>query len=327
MTDRVTITGVGLAVPGLRQVDELLLDASLSSDVTVDPAARLGRRGLAYKDEATRLALCAVHEALGDAGLPSARLQDDTPVGVVVSSNFGNLDTVCRTVDTIHSGSASDLSPMDVPNASSNVIASTIAIRYGCRGVNLMLCSGATSGVDALVAAVRALRAGRAARVIVAGVEPMNAIVTRLAAASAAPDGLRLGGGAASVVLEWADDARRRGARIRGTIEGYDEVDDGLALAAALRPGDLWLLPNQAWPCARAAAARLRRSLQPGVEARDLSRVVGEVCGALGVIQCAAACVWLADGSGARADRRALITAGGSWGDATASLLVGAPCV
>jgi monoamine oxidase len=38
---------------------------------------------------------------------------------------------------------------MDLPNASSNVVASSVAIRFGLRGPNLMLCNGATSGLDA----------------------------------------------------------------------------------------------------------------------------------------------------------------------------------
>lgn len=54
----------------------------------------LGRKGLLYKEPATRLALCAAHRALGlpDGARPDVPLDPGT--AVVAASNLGNVATV-----------------------------------------------------------------------------------------------------------------------------------------------------------------------------------------------------------------------------------------
>src|SRR5262245_17930065 len=118
----VVVTGLGLEFPGLPATEALLgmRDTPLQP-VAFNPADKLGRKGLRYKDRATQLAMCAAQAALEDAGLSVSAKEQCSPetFGVVVSSNLGNLDTVCRVVDTIHAGSVKDTSPLDLPNASS----------------------------------------------------------------------------------------------------------------------------------------------------------------------------------------------------------------
>ena len=198
----------------------------------VDPAAVLGRRGLLYKDRATQLALCAARGALVDAELldEEGLAVPGESVGVVVSSNLGNLDTVCAVAATIAAETVARISPMDLPNASSNVVASTLAIRFGLRGPNLMLCNGATGGVDAVYWADVVIRAGRAERVLVVEVETRNEVVERLVGSS---DGLL--DGAAALVVEDGEAARARGAEplaaaiggARGVVQIATEVAGG----------------------------------------------------------------------------------------------------
>ncbi len=341
MTPRCTvaITGIGVEAPGLDHIADLLSGGPLTVGRAFEPAKKLGRKGLLYKDDATKLALCAVADALERAGLPTRDLHAAAPTGVTVSSNLGNLDTICRIIETLYAGSAGDLSPMDVPNASSNVIASNIAIRFGCHSLNLTLCNGATSGVDAVFVAANALKTRRAERMIVVGVEPQNPFVRQLAVASQrsgsgdGPAEIRLGQGAACVVLEPLAAARHRNATIYGVIDGYAHMPStngisGLPLVPSAPPParpDLWLTPNQAWPRMRALSECLRRLWGSASATCDLSHALGELYGALGVFQCVAACVWLqqqTDG-GTRTDRlSAVATAGGSWGDGVSSLTI-----
>ncbi|MEU3465600.1 beta-ketoacyl synthase N-terminal-like domain-containing protein [Streptomyces sp. NPDC006733] len=143
----------------------------------------LGRKGLLGKEPSTRLALCAVHRALGlPPGRPAEPLPGAAGTAVVVASNFGNVETVCTVLTDMRERSGNAVSPMDAPNASSNVIASTIAIWYGFTGPNLTVCSGATAGLDALRLARLLLLSGRAERAVVVGVEPADPVATRLAA-------------------------------------------------------------------------------------------------------------------------------------------------
>ncbi len=327
---RVVVTGVGLELSGAPGPDALLTPAPPAEGHVFEPHRKLGRKGLYGKDRATLLALAAVHDALGDAGLPRAPAEqlDADELGVVVSSNLGNLDTVCRIVDTIRAGSVADVSMMDAPNASSNVVASVIAIRFGCRGPNLMVCSGGGGGVDAVHLAANCIRAGRARRMIVCGVEPLTETAARLVRDSlvrwlgdaAAP---RLADGAAALVLEDAETARDRGARPRAAVGAYGFAPDGdleAALAViAPRPPNLWLPPGGAYAPTRAVADRVRGRWK-ATESIDLAPI-GEASGMLGVLQGVAACAWLRR----RGHGIVLVTSGATFGDGASSLLLEGP--
>ncbi|WP_216206362.1 beta-ketoacyl synthase N-terminal-like domain-containing protein [Amycolatopsis aidingensis] len=159
----------------------------------------LGRKGLLGKEPATLLALCAVHRMFG---LPPVRPAEPVAqaegTAVLVACNLGNVQTVCGIVDDVREGGVKAVSPLDAPNASSNVIASTVAIWYGLTGPNLAVCSGATAGLDAVRLATLLLRSGRARRALVVGVEPEDPVATGLA-------GGRLRAGAACVLLGGRD--------------------------------------------------------------------------------------------------------------------------
>ncbi len=335
--DTVAITGFGMEVPGLSDIGALLTLAPLSSR-EFDPAPRLGHKGLRYKDRATQLALCAVQDALGRAQWPLAESDLSEGTGVVVSSNLGNADTVCRMVQTVRDGSTRNLSVMDAPNASSNVIASTIAIRHGYRAANLTLCNGATSGIDALYTAANMIRSDRARRVIVVGVEPSNEIVQRLMEESHVQSGgvtpaPHVGEGAACIILEAASHAADRGVACYGTLLDYRHFPDGIAKDALRRhllssdrdPPSLWLVPNRSWLDARSIIDNIREAWDGrGPDILDLSSKVGDLYGALGVFQCVAACLWFLEQAVVSKGiiMGALMTAGGTWGDGIASMLV-----
>ncbi|MFF4324216.1 beta-ketoacyl synthase N-terminal-like domain-containing protein [Streptomyces sp. NPDC001568] len=223
----VVVTGAAVLVPGADTV-RALADGPACGGAPVEPAAHVGKKGLRYKDRATQLGYALTAAALRDAGLLGADEKDGllvaaAGVGVVASSNFGNLDTVARALDTIREETVTATSPMDLPNASSNVIASSAAIRYGLRGPNLMVCNGETSGLDAVHWAVTIITAGRADRVLVLGVEPDNEVVRRLLGGGHAVDG------GAALVVESRAAAAARSARVRAVIGPYSrgagEVD------------------------------------------------------------------------------------------------------
>jgi 3-oxoacyl-[acyl-carrier-protein] synthase II len=202
------VGGWSVHVPGLAAVD---LPGSPDEPACPPDQARfvLGRKGLLGKEPATRLALCAVHRALG---LPPGPLAEPLPyapgTAVVVASNLGNAETVCTVLSDMREHGGSAVSPLDAPNASSNVIASSVAIRYGFTGPNLTVCSGATAGLDAVRLGMLLLRAGRAQRAVVVGVEPADPVARRLAALRPDPPG-ELTAAAGCVLLgEWPEPTR-----------------------------------------------------------------------------------------------------------------------
>jgi hypothetical protein len=159
----------------------------------------LGRKGLLAKEPATRLALCAVHRALGlPAGQRPGNSWPPAPgTAVVACSNLGNVGTVAAVTRTVAAEGGRGVSIMDAPNVSSNVIASTVALWFGCGGPNVMVCSGSTAGLDGLRLARLLLRAGRADCVILVGAEPDDEVAGALYGRARS-----LRAGAACVVLE-----------------------------------------------------------------------------------------------------------------------------
>src|SRR5437870_1983934 len=106
----IAITGWCIHVPGfpLKQ----LVPGDTSPDACPPERAYelLGRKGLLYKEPATRLALCAVHRALKlqPGGLrPDGR--PDPQTAVVVSSNLGNVATVQKIVTLLQTGTVRDI--------------------------------------------------------------------------------------------------------------------------------------------------------------------------------------------------------------------------
>lgn len=235
-----------------------------------DPVRLLGARGLRYRDEATRLALASVQLALEDQDASYAGV-----TGVVASSNFGNLDTVCRVSNSVHSRLQVPRSPMDLPNASSNIVASSIAIRFGFRGPNIMSCSGASSGLDAMRWAEVLLAARRADRVVVVGVEVDNEVVEHFSRPRGATG---LFHGAACVVLERPSTEARSN---RSSIGGHASGECLSALTKSLDV-DRWFVPDEGRP----------DSPPPNLQnlpVIDLTAGIGAASGALGVLQAVSA--------------------------------------
>ncbi|MER5541061.1 beta-ketoacyl synthase N-terminal-like domain-containing protein [Streptomyces sp. NPDC002589] len=205
-----SVDGWAVHVPGRAERD---LPGSPAEPACPPEEAKriLGRKGLLGKEPATRLALCAVHRALGlPPGPLTEPITDAAGTAVVVASNLGNVETVCTMVSDMRERGGSVVSPLDAPNASSNVIASTIAIRYGFTGPNLAVCSGATAGLDAVRLAGLLIASGRARRAVVVGVEPVDPVARRLALLRPDPAG-ELTAAAGCVLLglpgAWGEDS------------------------------------------------------------------------------------------------------------------------
>ncbi|MFC9897582.1 beta-ketoacyl synthase N-terminal-like domain-containing protein [Nocardia sp. NPDC127579] len=146
----------------------------------VDPRTVMTQRGLRYKDRASLTAMALSTAVLADPVVARAIQADPDRVAVVVASNLGNVDTVARVAREIDEGGIAATSPMDLPNASPNVVASSVAILHGFRGPNLLV-SGYPGGLDeAVTLARRLLAAGRADHVLVIGVEPATDIAVAI---------------------------------------------------------------------------------------------------------------------------------------------------
>jgi 3-oxoacyl-[acyl-carrier-protein] synthase II len=298
----VQVSGFAVHVPGASPGQ---LPGAVTDAAEMCPAAEaktlLGRKGTLYKEPSTLLALCAVQRALKlPAGRPVAPIAGAAGTAVVVSSNLGNADTVCDITARVDAASCREVSPMEAPNASSNVIAGAIAIRFGFTGPNFTVCNGATSGIDAIRLGARLIRAGRAERVVVAGVEPADPTTELLIKQRdpAAFDGLEPPApreAAACVVLRHAPAGSPQPGPVRigrsGVIPPGDPAEALSEVVGQVLdgPGSLLFAPYGVAPAGP-------------YDVVDLTECLGETYGALGVLQTACAV--------ARRPRRALAVSG-----------------
>jgi 3-oxoacyl-[acyl-carrier-protein] synthase II len=168
-------------------------------------------------DRGTRLGTIAVQRALED-----ARLADTSDVGLLLGSAFGNVDGSAAFMHRIFEKGARSASPAEFPNLVPSSPVGHASIYLGLRGAAFATADLATSGESAVVQAVQLMRAGEAARFVAGSVEPRSDIVERVLAAlfAHAPSqaGAKHADVAAAVVLEAADAARERGARVLARI-------------------------------------------------------------------------------------------------------------
>lgn len=324
----ILISGHGWEIPVFAGHD------SLAEGLRAGPAAPhftperlLGKKGLRYKERSTLLALCAASRALADAGFAKAdtvSLRDDG-FGVVVATNTCNLDTVCQAAETIHRQHVNATSAMDLPNASSNVVSAAIAIRFGLRALNLTVCTGASSSLDALVLAANAIRNGRARRMLVVGVEVDGPAARSLLAGRRLAEGGGLPAlleGAGAVVLERTDDANARGACCHGTVAGYAYCHADAVRSPAL---DDLLAGHADKPCYVASdsfAAHAVTALHQHEGGRpDLGVLSGPAYGA-GTLYALIHHCEQARAAEATVACGAVVLGGGSWGDRRAGAIV-----
>jgi 3-oxoacyl-[acyl-carrier-protein] synthase II len=127
-----------------------------------------------------------------------------------------------------------------------NAAAAAVAMRHGLHGQTYGVVSACAAGAHAIGAAMRMIRGGDADAVLCGGAEAtLTPIAIAAFAAMAATsetgisrpfdarrDGFVMGEGAGALVLEDAEAAERRGARVLGEVLGYAATSDAHHLTA-----------------------------------------------------------------------------------------------
>ncbi len=212
------------------------MPVQIAARAAVDPAAVLGRVTARKLDRCEQFAIVAAREAWQDAGAPDA---DRERLGVVFSSGVGGMITTLSAYDTLKEKGWQRLSPYTVPMLMPNGSAGWISLELGARAGAHAPASACSSGAEAIAYGIEMIRSGRADVVMAGGTEaPIHALHVAAFAAMRAlstrndeperasrpfdknRDGFVLGEGAAAVVLESAEHAARRGARVIAVAAG-----------------------------------------------------------------------------------------------------------
>jgi 3-oxoacyl-[acyl-carrier-protein] synthase II len=203
-----------------------------------DPEDWMTAKEARRADRFCQLAVGAATQAVEEAGLPD----DVEPerIGVVLGTGIGGLETLEREARAWIDRGDRAVSPHFVPMMMPNAAAAAVAMRFGLRGPGFSVASACATGGHAIGEAKRMLERGEADVVVAGGTE---AALTGLCIAAfrslgalskvgisrpfdANRDGFIMGEGAGVVILESAEHAKARGARVRGRVAGYGASND-----------------------------------------------------------------------------------------------------
>ncbi|WP_155056139.1 beta-ketoacyl-ACP synthase II [Streptomyces blattellae] len=215
----------------------------IAAPVAVEPAEVIPRPQARRLDRSAQFALIAAQEAWKDAGF-EAKAGGDTNVdpdrlGAVIASGIGGVTTLLDQYDVLREKGVRRVSPHTVPMLMPNGPSANVGLAVGARaGVHTPV-SACASGAEAIGYAIEMIRSGRADIVVAGGTEaaihplPIAAFGNMMAMSKnnddpqgasrpydVARDGFVLGEGAGVLVLESAEHAARRGARVYAEAVG-----------------------------------------------------------------------------------------------------------
>ncbi|KAL2181784.1 thiolase-like protein [Thermothelomyces heterothallicus CBS 202.75] len=202
-------------------------------------------------------AIAAADMALRDAGWRPARDEEREMTGVCLGSGIGNLDELYATSLAFNQGGYKKVSPLFVPKILINLAAGHIAMRYGLRGPNHAATTACTTGAHSIGDAARFIAFGDADVMVAGGAEScihpltfagfgrsrsLSTAYNHDPPASCRPfdadrAGFVVGEGAAVVVLEELEHARRRGAAVLAELKGYGCSGDAYHMTAPREDG------------------------------------------------------------------------------------------
>ena len=248
-----------------------------------DLGAFVSPRKLRRISRISRMALCAAHQALEQAGLLGR-----PEVGVVLGTGLGALEETVAFMDQVIQEGAAAATPGLFPSSVMSVAAAQVSMVFGLMGYNTTVNHKEVSAELALMVAMDAIRLGHADALLAGGVDelswPVHHGYRRLHALGreAAPyrlgrDGVILGEGAAVLALEAEAYALDRGATILARLSGA-------ASAGGERPLVSWgpseLEGREVGPAVEAGARAARLALaEAGLAPAEVDLVVGSGCG------------------------------------------------
>jgi 3-oxoacyl-[acyl-carrier-protein] synthase II len=223
-----------------------LLHTRLAAPIAgFEPQAHYPRKMTRSMGRVSLLALRATELALEQAGLCGDRCLADGRTGIAYGSSSGSVDPVRIFGQMLTTGSMQGVTSTTYIQMMPHTTAVNVGLYFGLKGRVIPTSSACTSGSQGIGYAYEAVRWGKQPLMIAGGAEelsaPAAAVFDTLFATSTknetpqatprpfdkARDGLVVGEGAASLVLEDLEHARARGARPLVEIVGFATNSDG----------------------------------------------------------------------------------------------------
>ncbi len=221
-----------------------------------DPLLYMDKKEARRSDRFIQFALAAAQEAVRSSGL-AITSENAERVGVSVGSGIGGIATIEEQHTILTQRGHSRISPFFIPGIIINMVSGQISILFGAKGPNISTVTACATSSHAIGEAARYIQrdeadvmiAGGAEAAVtalsVAGFASMRALSTRNDEPQRASrpfdadrDGFVMGEGAAILILEEMDLARRRGAPILAEVAGYGLSGDAYHISAPSEDGD-----------------------------------------------------------------------------------------
>ena len=266
-TRRVVVTGLGATTPvggdvattweglltgrsGVRALEDeryTELPVRFAGQVAVEPLEVMDRVEARKLDRCQQLAHIAAREAWADSAQPEI---DPERLGIAFATGIGGIVSLLDNYDTLLSRGWTRVSPMSVPQLMPNGAAAWVGLDLGAKAGIHTPVSACASGAEAIGYALEMIRSGRADVVVAGGTEAcihpitvaafaaMRALSTRNDDPTHASrpydlgrDGFVMGEGAGALVLESAEHAAARGARVYAEVASVGMTADGHHIA------------------------------------------------------------------------------------------------
>jgi len=297
---RVVVTGMGTVCPlannwrdawaamlagrsgvgRLTQFDVSQFEVQIGAEVRdFHPEEAIPTKELRRMDKNGQFAVVSALEAVAEAGLVIDDSNRDD-VGVIFGSAGGGYGLLLEQNEIFLKSGYRRVSPFLISNMLPDAASGHVAIATGACGPNMAVASACSTGTAAIGESWETIRRGDAEAIIAGGTD--NPLLPVLLAGfhalralandpehperackpfDARRDGFVVGQGAAALVLESLDHARRRNAEIYAEVIGYAATNDAYDMVASAEQG-------------RASAqAMLRAMRKAGVETSDVGYI------------------------------------------------------
>ena len=189
-----------------------------------------------------------------DSGLDMEK-EEPYKVGVAVGSGIGALQAMEREHKKLLEKGPSRVNPLLVPLMISNMAAGNVSIYFGLKGKSINVVTACATGTHSIGEAFRSIQYGEADVMVAGGTEssvtPIGiAGFSALTALSTSQDpsrcsipfdkersGFVMGEGAAIVILEELEHAKKRGAKIYAEVVGYGSTSDAFHITSPAEDG------------------------------------------------------------------------------------------
>lgn len=274
---RVVVTGIGMITPvgnntsdswnavkngecgigPITHYDTTGRKVTLAGEVKgYDPAATIDPKELRKMDRFVQFAMTAASEAVESSGIDFAS-ENSERAGVIISSGIGGFATIQSEIIKGNEKGYDRVSPYFIPQIISNMAAGQIAIKYGLNGMCSCVVTACAGGTNAIGDAFHRIRDGYEDVMLCGGTEACITEIgiggfTSMRALHTGNDpkrasipfdkdrsGFVMGEGAAVLILEEEEHAKKRGAKIYGEVVGYGANCDANHITAPLEDGSM----------------------------------------------------------------------------------------